>query len=239
MKNGLKKKFKEIVLLYKLWFYFNKPKFPKLKLPKYNDQFYIDGFPRSGNSYVDYFFRNFHPHLEYSHHLHTVAGIKIAIKRGIPLFILLRNPLDVIASYSIMRAYDNKGDLSDNSLLVNISNEYINYYQFVYDNLDKIYILPHTIIINIEALNNYFNKNIINIKKDYSVDELNNFHEHFVRMQSEKPSLVTSMPNDERNNKKKLVKEKILKLDSYKKANTLYLKLLSESESKQTHLPFS
>lgn len=227
MKNKLKKKFKENVFLYKLWFYYNKSKIPKLRLPKTSDDFYIDGFPRSGNSYTDYFLRNFHPHLEYSHHLHTIAGIKIALKNGITPFILLRNPLDVIASNSIMKSHYNK-----DSLEVHISNAYIDYYQFVYDNLDKIYILPFTIIKNPETLNKFFNKNINSIKKNYSVDELNNFHEYFIEMQSEKPSSVTSTPNDIRNYKKKIIKEKILKHASYKKANELYLKLLFKSENK-------
>jgi hypothetical protein len=38
------------------------------------------------------------------------------------------------------------------------------------------------------------------------------------------------MPNDQKNNKKDLLKEKIVKLDSYKKANSLYLKIISESK---------
>lgn len=232
MKNELQKKFKEVIFLYKLWFHYKKSKLSDLRLPKSSDHLYVDGFPRSGNSYVDYFLRNFHPHLDYSHHLHTIAGIKIAIKKGTTPIILIRNPLDVVASFSIMKSYYNKGSLSDNNLIINIINEYIDYYQFVFDNFNKLKILPFTKIMNIEELNDFFCNNLSNINKGYSVEELKAFHENFVKMQSEKPSDRTSTPNEKRNSKKKIIKERILNLDSYKKANTLYLKILFEGESK-------
>jgi hypothetical protein len=232
MKNELQKKFKEVVFLYKLWFNYNKSKLSGIRLPKNSDHLYIDGFPRSGNSYAVYFLKNFYPNLDFSHHLHTIAGIKIAIKKGLNPIILIRNPIDTVASHSIMKSYYSKGSLSDNSLIVNISETYINYYQFVYNNLEKLTILPFTKIRNLEALAVFFINNISNIDKRYSVDELDAFHEKFIKMQSAKPSDRTSMPNDERNSKKELVKERILKLESYKKANSLYLKIVLESESK-------
>jgi hypothetical protein len=231
MKNELQKMFKKVVFLYKLWFNYNKSKFPKLRLPESSDHLYIDGFPRSGNSYVVYFFKNFYPNLEFSHHLHTIAGIKIAIKKGVTPIILIRNPLDTVASYSIMKSYYNKGSLIDNSLIVAISDAYIDYYQFVYNNLDKVTILPFTTIKNLEALELFFSS-ISYINMRYSINELKTFKDKFFKMQAGKPSYITSTPNDQRNKKKKLLKEKIVKLDSYKKANSLYLKIILESESK-------
>lgn len=129
-----------------------------------------------------------------------------------------------------MKSYYNKGSLIDNSLIVAISDAYIDYYQFVYNNLDKLIILPFANIKNLEALEFFFNNNISYVSKRYSINELKTFQDKFVKMQVAKPSDVSSMPNDQKNNKKDLLKEKIVKLDSYKKANSLYLKIISESK---------
>lgn len=60
----------------------------------------IDGFPRSANSYARVAFEAANPHLArgVSSHLHSTWAIRRAVRRGLPVMLLVRNPLDATAS---------------------------------------------------------------------------------------------------------------------------------------------
>jgi hypothetical protein len=149
----LKKLFKIEPKLYRLWFWVNKHRLSdSLRLPKSTDDFYFDGFPRSGNTYVVSFLKRFYSDCQFSHHLHTVASLKIALSRNLESIILLRNPSDTVASLCIMQSYYGKGTLQEDKFLNNILDEYIIYYDFVLENIYSLRILPFQSIINIEDL---------------------------------------------------------------------------------------
>ena len=95
------------VLLYVIWFYMIRiRKGSKVKLPDKSDDLYFDGYPRSGNTYFSGLMERLYPDIQYSSHLHAIAGIKIAFRRKIPVFILIRYPVDAIISnvFRISRA---------------------------------------------------------------------------------------------------------------------------------------
>lgn len=58
----------------------------------------VEGYPSSGNSFAVTLLRRLNPDVRVSSHFHSVANVKLAIKHHIPVVILLRKPLDTLAS---------------------------------------------------------------------------------------------------------------------------------------------
>lgn len=229
MKSQIKEKIKESTILYKIWYSINKKKLSRnIRLPKANDDYYIDGFPRSGNTYVTGYLNKFYPNINYAHHLHTIAALKIALKKDVEPIILIRNPLDSVASLSIMKSYYQKGNLEDEDFLNEILNAYIRYYYYVLKNKESIEILPFNKIKNTESLKYFFQKIFSKEVKTISTKELNEFDLNIRKHQRKKPNERTSTPNIEREKIKNSIKEKILKLEEYKTALSLFKKLSNE-----------
>lgn len=67
-------------ILYKIWFYLKSSK-PMTSLPNKKNLFFLTGYPRSGNSYFTNLLKYLNPKLNFSSHLHTIASIKIALKK--------------------------------------------------------------------------------------------------------------------------------------------------------------
>ncbi len=74
--------------LYKIWF--KNVRNSKTNLPKENDLFFFTGFPRSGNTYLTNLMKLIFPSLNFSHLLHTIASIKLAMNIKIPVFVIVR-----------------------------------------------------------------------------------------------------------------------------------------------------
>ena len=126
----LKQIFKKKPFFYKIWFEL-KMKGGKLFLPQKTHDFFLDGFERSGNSYLVALLNyNFGKELKFSHHLHNIAPIKIAMSLSLDIWVAIRKPEKTIASFAIMRKY--YGNTKDtDALLGEILNDWIEYYDFV------------------------------------------------------------------------------------------------------------
>ncbi|WP_170518243.1 hypothetical protein [Ruegeria atlantica] len=62
----------------------------------------IEGYPRSANTYLHRIVRAAGPKgLRIANHVHRPQQISMAVRYGIPCFILFRHPLDCIASYLV------------------------------------------------------------------------------------------------------------------------------------------
>lgn len=62
----------------------------------------IEGYPRSANSYTLLAFRRWNPGLRVANHLHTPIQVTRAAKLGIPCVVLIRRPVDAVASLLVM-----------------------------------------------------------------------------------------------------------------------------------------
>lgn len=82
----------------------------------------VEGFQRSGNGYCEAILKYKNETLEITHHAHAFANIKRSIKWSVPILVLIRNPIDCIAS---LITFDER--LSDDVAIKN----YINYYKGV------------------------------------------------------------------------------------------------------------
>lgn len=58
----------------------------------------IEGFPRSANSFLLWFFRRANPGVVAAHHLHVAGNVLAAQARGLPTVVLLREPAEAAAS---------------------------------------------------------------------------------------------------------------------------------------------
>jgi hypothetical protein len=123
-------------ILYKLWF--KKCGKSKLKLPNRKDSFYFAGYPRSGNTYFTKLISAVLPELIFSHHLHTVGAIKLAFQSKLPVLIIIREPLESVASLYIM---NNKGSSLNVELIDKYIEDYVEYHTFVFDNRSIIKIV--------------------------------------------------------------------------------------------------
>ena len=93
------------VILYKIYFFLIRSRIGnKVYLPNSSDDLYVDGFPRSGNTYLVGMINNvFKKELKLgSHHLHSIAGLKMAIKFKLKIFVLVREPTQAITSFLII-----------------------------------------------------------------------------------------------------------------------------------------
>lgn len=62
----------------------------------------IDGFPRSANSLAVYAFMVWNPGVRLAHHMHAAFQLRRAASRGTPTCLLVRPPLETVASVSLM-----------------------------------------------------------------------------------------------------------------------------------------
>ncbi len=95
----------------------------------------IEGFPRSGNSYVEAaFVCSQNSNLKFAHHTHAAANVLRAVQLNIPSYVLIRAPMDCCISLAIQSAHTH--DLS-----LSIS-EYIRYYRAIRKVADKLCLVP-------------------------------------------------------------------------------------------------
>ena len=62
----------------------------------------IEGFPRSANSFLSVAFRRYNPTAKCAHHMHAPMQVIKSVEFGVPCIVLIRNPLDAIASVLVV-----------------------------------------------------------------------------------------------------------------------------------------
>jgi hypothetical protein len=69
-------------------------------------EMWIDGFPRTGNSFCVEMFRDANPNVRLRSHRHLPPFIIQAVEYGIPGILLIRKPVDAASSWAIYRDCD-------------------------------------------------------------------------------------------------------------------------------------
>jgi hypothetical protein len=104
---------------------------------------FVDGYPRSGNTFLRFLIGELWPSMEFVHHFHAIAPLKIALNRQIPSFVLFRDPVQSISS-NYLRAFALRGYTSvrqirtDTRFLRELSKSYADYYLFISRNTDRL-----------------------------------------------------------------------------------------------------
>jgi hypothetical protein len=100
-----------------------------------NIEICLEAFPRSGNSFAHRFLTSVKD-IKIAHHTHSVANLKSSIRNNIPTFVLIRNPIDTIASFTLMQLETTNRNIVES---IGYSIEYYRqFYQYVLENRDKI-----------------------------------------------------------------------------------------------------
>jgi len=222
-------------LAYRLWFfYYRFAGSSKKTIPGRGDSIYLDGYPRSGNTYFTAALKSICPDMRFGNHLHVVAPIKIAIKRHVPVFILMRKPEHAIASYFIHvkddRSTSSKSDLSEEQLCEILCNEWLTYYEFVGDAQGHLHLIASEAafenpVVAIEQILN----NAGSIVVDDVAEKWKAFDQEFRVHDATKPQGSTSFPDPSRKIEKIRVRDLIRNEPLLAQCDNVYERLLPGS----------
>ena len=74
--------------------------------PRYGDDLFITGLPRSANTFFAFYLRCSFPDKYISSHNHVIAEIRTAIRLKIPVVVIIRTPMEAISSLAIKQDAD-------------------------------------------------------------------------------------------------------------------------------------
>jgi len=141
----MKRLIKSNPFLFKLWFeLYRKNRGVEISYFNHKTKFLLDGYPRSGNTFAASLVKYIYGKDVFVHHFHAIAPIKIALRKDIPVFILIRDPKEAITSNYLKTFALKHKEIPkevDKTLLNNLIIEYSNYYKFVYEQGNKINII--------------------------------------------------------------------------------------------------
>lgn len=223
MNNGifyfLRRRVMSVPLLYRLYVgYFDKRN-SKRDLPKPADRYFVDGYPRSGNTFTKGLIRHCFPGIIANNHFHCIAPIKMALGYNQKVLILFRDPLECVSSLILMENYRvyQTGDGLDSLIELRLK-DYIVYYEHTLDNFHRIQFLPFEKVISDEIL--YHLDNFFELPFTYL--KLQEFREINHNVQKEKSAQFSMLPNAEKDKMKKNLKEQIHKSNSYCTARQIF-----------------
>ena len=179
----------------------------------------IEGFPRSGNSFMTKLVLSCNPHLtnKVGHHLHHPANIMRSVKNNIPTILMLRDPKNAIISLKSLIMFGNHKNSSNRPVpsLNKLLTLYIKYHTALVESTDKFS------IISLDDLINKRDSTLSKISIAYSLD--------FSQISSIKYK-QHALPSDERNQIKKSVADELVYLDTYNldRASELYQTFLDK-----------
>lgn len=185
----------------------------------------LEGYPSSGNSFLNVLLNNIEPTLNIAHHTHSIANIKLALSNHIPAAVIIRRPEDCVASRIIRFHFDL--NQIDNLLL-----EYLNFYEYVEKTASSITVIPFEYIENdlqsvIELISSL-------IGRQLSTENLNEkINEALIYLQvwgREHRGKYTTLPDKGRTKEKQKIKKYIEDSAYFDKARHVY-KELSKAET--------
>ena len=103
----------------------------------------VEGFPRSGNTFLYALTCQLAPSDKIAHHLHHCGQISEALRLKVPVFFIVRNPSDAISSYVIREEIPMERAIQ----------QYLSLYKFVILNINDIHIISfEELRNNVEAV---------------------------------------------------------------------------------------
>jgi hypothetical protein len=127
----------------------------------------IEGFPRSGNSFAVEAFRLANPDRHVAHHLHSPVQILRSVQYGIPCILLVRGPVDAVASALVQAPYkDPTRTLRDWTM----------FYERLVPVVDHVVVAPFERVVSdfgavIERVNDAYNTEFVVYRNSSRADE--------------------------------------------------------------------
>lgn len=114
--------------------------------PDADTQLCIEGFLRSGNSFAVALVNQHYPGLAIAHHTHCIAALRLARRHSVPTIVLIRDPLDAIAS-NTLRAEHNTGKRW-NTVIANGLETYETYHAYLLQEPGLFHFLPFETLVS-------------------------------------------------------------------------------------------
>lgn len=89
------------------------PKYRKIRFRKSRTEMVIDGFPRSGNSWLYNAIDYLYPTRSLAHHMHSLVPISLGLRKGVPVYVPIRGPIDSITSFAIFLSDKSAGQIRE------------------------------------------------------------------------------------------------------------------------------
>ncbi len=178
----------------------------------------LEGFQRSGNGYCEAILKFKNEGLEITHHAHAFANIKRSIKWKVPILVLIRNPIDCIAS---LITFDER--LSDAVAMKN----YTNYYKGVEKLKDQLLLVDFLELTkNPDAIIGKVNdKYSLSLNKlNFTEDEKQQYMK-YKKANYDKAILASPFPDDAKKPKTDKHRTRLSKNPKMKEALKLYNRL--------------
>lgn len=227
---------KSNVFLYKIWFYSIRIRTGDyVRLPSKNDDLYFDGYPRSGNTFCKGLLSLAYPQKKFASHLHSISGLKIALKFELPIFIIIRKPEDAVVSNLFTKVKNKKKELNQRTI-ENLLASYQQYYSFVRKYLGTFNIISFDSFIKSEVLTieriaaaaNFDAKS-----RKFLQETLDGFRIHMERKETQKETFASSLPNNDRAEFKNKYQGKVLNAPTYQLTTEIYRELINYDLVKQ------
>ena len=183
----------------------------------------IEGYPSTGNTFVYNIFNRVYPGKRISHHTHSIANLKRAVKYDVPTIILCRRPKEAVASRCV------RFNIGLREALL----QYVEFYTYVTKLKNKLLVSDFdSSTKRIDELVERFERysgmdkeanTKISRLKDEAYDHINKW--------SSRNNKSKSIPDEDREEKKKSIKRSILKKEEYKKCREIYSRVVSGTEA--------
>ncbi len=140
---GWIRQLKQQPLIYVPYYYVRKAGLiPRRHLATREKDLCLEGYPSSGTSYFNVILHYLRPDLKIAHHTHSLANIRMALFYKIPVVVLIRDPIQAVASTVIRFGKGNSSDVVNKQL-----QDYYVWYQFILNHLDRICVVPFSLLV--------------------------------------------------------------------------------------------
>ena len=200
--------------------------------PSRSASLHLDGYPRSGNTFLTNLIRHAFPALrsnELVHHLHSISALRLSERYGTPIFILVRYPRDAIVSNYIkhfsLRGVDVPDDC-DTELLLHQTRRYKDFYSFVCRRKTLFRIVEFSKMVSdpLDSLTKLCKELEFDVRAIGS-DTVAQFEAEFERRESRKDPLGGSLPNSHRQTLAGTLAPLLDNLPEYSECERLYAEL--------------
>lgn len=235
----LKTLVKENEILYRLWFILIRTRQVKGKrrLPKATDHFFFTGFPRSGNTYLASLIAHSLPHLEFTHHLHTVGSIKIALSNNLKTLVVIRNPRDAVGSYLAFHS-DDLNSIPTERQIRHFLRRYCRYFQFLNKKKDVLeFISFENMIVDKKRTIGKIAEILGSPEFSLSDDLLEEYDLKIRKVEARKNKNAGSLPNEQKEAYKAKVSKLIIADAYYSQCSDLFNSLESNTINSKKSQP--
>ncbi|MFN6189390.1 MAG: hypothetical protein ACK54F_10205 [Planctomycetia bacterium] len=189
----------------------------------------VEGYPSSGNSFAVTLLRELNPNVRVSSHFHSVANVKLAMRHGIPVVILLREPLETLSSRIVRFGSSPLPAVLDYLDFHRHMNQFASRSRLCFIGFEALTKRTGPTVDRISSFSNLcFPHGDETAMQAVSADVLAKMDEIF--MSWGRQHLQRGLPNSEKEQLKKQVKQRLIEMPEWKEVASLYRALEEKAD---------